>query len=1159
MSDEAADVGSDEVGVNNNENEEPISSSRALRKRTPASKDRLVETSQPTDRDVDDVGGNSGRSVSKKPRRGSFAPSAVEDEEEDRNERDVVDTRPSKRIASGSGWAVREGKIQRVRLVNFMNHANLVIDLGPSINFITGPNGSGKSAILVGLSMCLGASASFSQRASKLGEFVRVGQSKAVVAVTLSNEGSEAFKRELYGDSITVERSISATGTTKYKFRDAHGRIVTEDRTELIAICDQFNIQVNNPCIIMMQETSRDFLGHSSAKTKYELFERATQVRAVEDFLTELMSVIATASAALSRKKALLPALERQYEVAKKEHDDIVHLKEVKNQMRNMKQQLVWAHVEEREAKVSTLSKQIEERDALVARNQAKIDGFVKALDEKMAEDDKLAAEAEAVSRRNDSLVTDIAAVKDVIFELSESKESATRFLRAVPAKKNGFMERLAKLEKAFLIAQKDALGDRVAEEAERVQKLNQARAAFTELEREAMVLTEHDTVARSKLDIARKTAMNVAGQVSGKDKDIARLNDELKKVEASVKDEAGIWGPELPKVRDLVARNSHLFRVKPLGPLGSFIKLRQPEGANFEVGLAIEVIVSKVLATFWCDSYEDEAALQNLIHENHLPRIKTYVAHIPEQMYPGVQVPRDSKDFVRALDCIECSSGVVRNLLIDTCQINGCVVARASQDQTKMVNGILATDTAIHRIIFSDASQVTRQRGNGFSSRDGDSNMRATLSRPKNQKEIVLRKLDEAKREREVIMQDKINADEQVRQLEHEVNELKARLFQKQKLVQQERDRVRDLDKPLTGALDTGMTDLEKKRQDLQNSLDELKSKEQEHLKKIATVDAELVVHNAKLQQLQKELDDSIARSGGVQDAAKALKRKLAEDKRKVEEHKKKTAEFIKVSDNMKLELEESKKHLEEGLAAAAKVFPERVPVTMTVQQLENKIAGMERALERQQQQQGKSVEQIEQHYFASFKKLKKVKKRLNWLEETLEHLAAALNKRRKKLERLRKQIGEQVSMWFNTYLTQKGYEGKAQFTHDAENPKLEVTVNLNPASQTQASQDALTLSGGETSFSTVALLLALWESVDTPFRILDEFDIYMDAVHRQLSIMMLIEFARSSGSGGQFIFLSPLETQGIPRADDVKIHRLEPPQRGGQRSILEVGVRRE
>ncbi len=83
---------------------------------------------------------------------------------------------------------------------------------------------------------------------------------------------------------------------------------------------------------------------------------------------------------------------------------------------------------------------------------------------------------------------------------------------------------------------------------------------------------------------------------------------------------------------------------------------------------------------------------------------------------------------------------------------------------------------------------------------------------------------------------------------------------------------------------------------------------------------------------------------------------------------------------------------------------------------------------------------------------------------------------------------------------------QGQAKFTHDKTKPKLEISVNLNPQSQASQSQargappsaalradarvsphqDVASLSGGETSFATVSLLLAMWEVMEPPFRIL-------------------------------------------------------------------------
>ena len=68
--------------------------------------------------------------------------------------------------------------------------------------------------------------------------------SSAEVIIHLRNRGIEAYRHDMYGDSIVVERQIRADGASHYKIKAVRGNIVSNKKEELINILDHYNIQV---------------------------------------------------------------------------------------------------------------------------------------------------------------------------------------------------------------------------------------------------------------------------------------------------------------------------------------------------------------------------------------------------------------------------------------------------------------------------------------------------------------------------------------------------------------------------------------------------------------------------------------------------------------------------------------------------------------------------------------------------------------------------------------------------------------------------------------------------------------------------------------------------------------------------------------------------
>lgn len=51
------------------------------------------------------------------------------------------------------------------------------------------------------------------------------------------------------------------------------------------------------------------------------------------------------------------------------------------------------------------------------------------------------------------------------------------------------------------------------------------------------------------------------------------------------------------------------------------------------------------------------------------------------------------------------------------------------------------------------------------------------------------------------------------------------------------------------------------------------------------------------------------------------------------------------------------------------------------------------------------------------------------------------------------------------------------------------------------------LGLSGGERSYTTAAFVMALWNCMESPFRLLDEFDVFMDMVNRSQNLITFVK----------------------------------------------------
>ena len=167
----------------------------------------------------------------------------------------------------------------------------------------------------------------------------------------------------------------------------------------------------------------------------------------------------------------------------------------------------------------------------------------------------------------------------------------------------------------------------------------------------------------------------------------------------------------------------------------------------------------------------------------------------------------------------------------------------------------------------------------------------------------------------------------------------------------------------------------------------------------------------------------------------------------------------------------------------------------------------------------------------------------------------------RSNRFKKIKHVISERAKRVFASLVRRRGFRGVLTLNHEKEELELEVDVEnvgveFKVDQKVVRDKDPRALSGGEKSYATICLLLALWEIMASPFRALDEFDVFMDAVNRRLAMKLIVENARRQEDKCQYLLISPQNTSYkllISVKDlagpDIKVQQMPEPERGQTR----------
>ncbi|KAF7348430.1 p-loop containing nucleoside triphosphate hydrolase protein [Mycena sanguinolenta] len=307
------------------------------------------------------------------------------------------------------------------------------------------------------------------------------------------------------------------------------------------------------------------------------------------------------------------------------------------------------------------------------------------------------------------------------------------------------------------------------------------------------------------------------------------------------------------------------------------------------------------------------------------------------------------------------------------------------------------------------------------------------------------------------------------------------------------------------------------KQLQELTKQLNELDETQKGHVAERDRLTAEINDFQARKEEVKVKIDKAVGQRTEHQGAINHYKGKLTEGKEAWEKAKEAVSVVEQEFENWTEQAEE---------------YCEEVPANRTVDEVKRNLEATQAALREREKRHGASVEDMTVEMNKAREKLEKAENDLKQMTSLNKALKASLIVR--------------LSRWQEFPSSYRSsLQARVLFDHEKGTLQLRVKTDDQVATKGGRDKDPRSLSGGEKSFSTICLLLSLWESIGCPLRCLDEFDVFVDAVNRRISMKMMIETANTSDKK-QYVLITPQDMNNVVIGPTVRVHRMTDPERG-------------
>ena len=616
----------------------------------------------------------------------------------------------------------------------------------------------------------------------------------------------------------------------------------------------------------------------------------------------------------------------------------------------------------------------------------------------------------------------------------------------------------------------------------ERQATIRQCREKIEEARSFQVTTENHLEHIRANLRDTEERAMDLRAEKEREAGSSRKIKQNLENLSRSGQNRLAAFADWMPRVVEEIKR-SRKFQVQPIGPLGAYLKVKDGTSENVIRTLDHELTSKGLFNSFLVDRHQDQQELFRIFQSvgvRNKPNVFTCPFTTTRHNIENGRVYSDQ--FEVLIDALEVSDVNVFNRIVDSASLERILyISTDAEAQAALMHERNVPRNTAYACVANSFQYYPAPNYRSYHYEERISN----LLKPN--LEEYMQRLRHELAEQAVKVEtiegqiQQVQGEKMTHRREIEANENKLRSI---------KTKIRSLDAQIATLKNEEEAERPPDISALEEDLDNANKVLEAQARELKGVKEEFEARQADAKAAKEAFEAFNEEMSSMCDTEplKAKLNKIENDlkisKTHIEHYEKRKNECSQVIVSLQDKMTGIEEKILELTGKAMSWSKERIDTRKTVASLQKDIFVMEESLK--QQEEAQDSRQLVTEKFQEYRlTYSKASSQIQYMTTTVNFLEQMLKQRKDGFKEILQSTCKNINRNFATLLSARKYIGVLDFDHRENLLTIRVNPNQNgEAAGLDITREVRSLSGGEKSYSSVSLVLALWNAMTPPFR---------------------------------------------------------------------------